>query len=106
MLSRLGARRSAWNLADVRGEVEKWIAATGLVADAAVRIELAEDLTARVVAACVPLLDRPDVPEHVRSLTSPQVLAVEADIVTRLAPRAEQPATAADIDAGAGRGSG
>ena len=39
--------------------------------------------------ACVPLLARDDVPEHVRSLTSPQVLAVEADLVTRLAARAE-----------------
>ena len=104
VLSRLGARRSAWNPADIRGEVEKWIAATGLVADAAVRIELAEDLTARAIAACVPLLDRPDVPEHVRALTSPQVLAVEADIVTRLAARADTPAQPAAR--GAGRGSG
>jgi len=38
VLTRLGARRSAWNQADVRGEAEKWIAATGLVAPAAVRI--------------------------------------------------------------------
>jgi exodeoxyribonuclease V alpha subunit len=47
VLNRLGVRRSAWNHADVRGEAEKWIAATGLVAPAAVRIELAEDITAR-----------------------------------------------------------
>ena len=40
----------------------------------AVRIELAEDLTARAVQACVPLLDQPGVPEHVRSLTSRHVL--------------------------------
>ena len=51
VLSRLGARRSAWNAADIRGEVEQWIAGTGLVADAAVRTDLAEDLTARVAVA-------------------------------------------------------
>lgn len=88
VITRLGGRRSAWNTADVRGEVEQWVAATGLVADAHVRTELAEDLTARAVAACVPLLDRSNVPEHVRALTSSAVLAVEADIATRLAARA------------------
>ena len=31
-------------------------------------------------------------PEHIRALTSPEVLAVEADLVTRLIGRAEQPA--------------
>ena len=31
-----------------------------------VRIELAEDLTARAIEACVPLLRHPDVPEHIR----------------------------------------
>jgi len=97
VLTRLAARRSSWNAADIRGEVEKWVAATGLVADAAVRGELAEDITARVMAACVRLLNRPDVPEHVRSFTSTRVLAVEADIVTRLAARAETPARPAPI---------
>lgn len=42
-LVRLGARRSAWNAADARGEVEQLIAGTGGVIDAAVRRELAED---------------------------------------------------------------
>ena len=92
VLSRLGARRSAWNAADIRGEVEQWIAGTGLVADAAVRVDLAEDLTARALSACQPLLPRTDVPEHIRALTSHEVLAVEADLVTRLIARAEQPA--------------
>jgi len=92
-LSRLGARRSAWNGADIRGEVEQLIARTGLVATAAVRVELAEDLTARTLAACVPLVVDRDgtaraVPEHLRALTSPQVLAVEGELVTRLASRA------------------
>ena len=92
VLSRLGTRRSAWNAADIRGEVEQWIAATGLVAEAAVRIDLAEDLTTRALGACEPLLARSAVPEHIRALTSPEVLAVEADLVTRLIARAEQPA--------------
>jgi exodeoxyribonuclease V alpha subunit len=89
VLTRLGARRSAWNRADIRGEVERWVAATGLVTDAVVRIELAEDLTDRVTHACVPLLSQSRVPEHIRALSSPEVLAVEADLVTRLARRAE-----------------
>ncbi|MGH3472059.1 MAG: AAA family ATPase [Nocardioidaceae bacterium] len=96
VVSRLGARRSAWNLADVRGQVERWIAATDLVVDAAVRIELAEDLTARVIEACVPLLQQVGVPEHIRALSSPEVLAVEADVVARLVHRAEQSVTMAD----------
>src|SRR4051812_412698 len=44
VLSRLAAGRSAWNAADIRGEVEQAIAAAGIVADAGVRMELAEDL--------------------------------------------------------------
>ncbi len=92
VLSRLGARRSAWNAADIRGEVEQWIASTGLVAEAAIRVDLAEDLTARTLSCCEPLLPRADVPEHIRALTSREVLAVEADLVTRIVGRAEQPA--------------
>lgn len=92
LASRLGARRSAWNAADIRGEVEQWIAGTGLVAEAAIRIDLAEDLTARTLDTCEPLLPRTDVPEHIRALTSRAVLAIEADLVTRLIGRAEHPA--------------
>ena len=91
ILLRLGSKRSAWNSADIRGEVEKLIAAIGVVAERPARLELAEDITSRVVAASRPLLDRDDVPEHIRSLTSDQVLAVEADIVNRLVTRAERP---------------
>ncbi|TQN37302.1 AAA domain-containing protein [Blastococcus colisei] len=90
VLARLAAGRSAWNAADVRGEVERRIAAAGVVADAAVRIELAEDLTARALSRCVPLLDRGGVPEHIRAWTSAPVLAVEADLTARLASRATQ----------------
>ncbi|MEJ7796752.1 MAG: MobF family relaxase, partial [Nocardioides sp.] len=99
-LSRLGARRSAWNAADIRGEVEKIIAAAGpegVVTTPAVRRELAEDLTSRGVAACEPLLSRDDVPGHVRSLTSTTVLAVEADLVDRLAGRATTPGTTVHV---------
>ena len=92
VLSRLGARRSSWNAADIRGEVERIIAAVDVVAPAPVRRELVEDLADRTVARCVPLLARDDVPEHVRSLTSREVVDVEADLLTRLTARAEQPA--------------
>ncbi|MGN6252015.1 MAG: MobF family relaxase [Marmoricola sp.] len=83
-VGRLGVRRSAWNAADIRGEVEKLIAAAGVVARGGVRRELAEDITARAVATCVPLLNGDDVPEHVRALSSPEVIAVEEDLVARM----------------------
>ena len=92
VISQLGAKRSAWNAADIRGKVEVLLAQANLVAEPAARIELAEDVTARAAARCVRLLASPDVPEHVRSLTSQQVVKVEADLVHRLARRAEQPA--------------
>jgi hypothetical protein len=88
VLARLAAGRSAWNAADVRGEAERLIAAAGVVADPAVRIELAEDLTARAMDRCVSLLDRGGVPEHIQAWTSAPVLAVEADLTARLASRA------------------
>ncbi|MGH8862621.1 MAG: MobF family relaxase, partial [Jatrophihabitantaceae bacterium] len=88
VLARLGSRRSGWNAADVRGEVEQLIARANVVVDAAVRLELAEDLTARALAECIPLVDRSGVPEHVRALTSRHVLEVEADLASRLARRA------------------
>jgi exodeoxyribonuclease V alpha subunit len=87
VLHRLGVGRSAWNAADVRGEVEQAIATQGIVVDAAVRIELAEDLTARTMARCVPLLDRKGVPEHIRAWTSQPVLDVEDDLTSRFAAR-------------------
>src|SRR4051794_26322005 len=93
VLARLGAARSAWNPADVRGEVEVLLAAAGIVTDPAVRLELAEDLTVRTLSRCLPLLDRAGVPEHIRAWTSAPVLAVEADRTARLAARAtERPA--------------
>src|SRR5215218_7168139 len=108
VLTRLAAGRSAWNAADVRGEVERLIAAEGIIADTAVRLELAEDLTARTLGRCVPLVDREGVPEHVRSWTSRPVLAVEADLRTRLAARAGEPPLGAPrlapLPAGVARG--
>ena len=89
VVSMLGARRSAWNTADIRGKTEVLLAQTALVANPAARIELAEDVTARAVARCTPLLTRRDVPEHVRSLTSPGVLGVEGDLIARIARRAD-----------------
>jgi len=90
-LTRLGSRRSAWNAADIRGEVEQIIALTGIVVDAPIRTELAEDLTCRTLESCVPLLDRTDVPSHVRRLTSHHVLAVENDIIRRFTARVRDP---------------
>jgi exodeoxyribonuclease V alpha subunit len=91
ILTRLGSDRSAWNRADVRGEAEKVIASVGVIAERDVRGELAEDLTARAVAACRSILRRTDVPEHVRSLTSDRVLGVEAKLNDCLAGRADLP---------------
>ncbi|WP_447924750.1 MobF family relaxase [Georgenia muralis] len=101
VISILGARRSAWNTADIRGKTEVLLAQTCLLVDPAARAELAEDITARAAGRCVPLLSRADVPEHIRSLSSPQVLEVEADVVARIARRAAQPARGVRVD---GRG--
>jgi exodeoxyribonuclease V alpha subunit len=92
VVSILGAKRSAWNTADIRGKTEVLLAQTCLLADAAARTELAEDIASRAAGRSVTLLKRTDVPEHVRSLSSPQVLEVEADIIARLAGRATKPA--------------
>jgi thymidine kinase len=100
VLTRLGARRSGWNAADIRGEVEQLIARRNVVTAATVRCELAEDLTARALAECVPLLHRTGVPEHVRALTSQPVLDVEANLVARLATRAATPAATNETLAG------
>src|SRR3954449_6948397 len=91
VLARVAAGRSAWNAADIRGQVEQLLAAAGVVVGPAVRIELAEDLTARALAHCLPLLDRDGVPEHIRALTSRPVLDVEADLTARLAARTRGP---------------
>lgn len=47
----------------------------------------------RAALRCVPLLPRDDVPAHVRHLTSPAVLAVEDDLISRITHRAGHPAT-------------
>jgi hypothetical protein len=96
VLTRLAAARSAWNAADVRGEVEQLIAAESIVVDACARTELAEDLTARAMARCVSLLEQAGVAEHIRAWTSQPVLDVEADLTDRLAARSRT--VAADVD--------
>ncbi|MEO8518347.1 MAG: MobF family relaxase [Dermatophilaceae bacterium] len=88
VLTRLGAARSGWNGADVRGQVEQLIAGSGIITGAPARLELAEDLTARALDRCVPLLGRTGVPEHIRALTSQPVLDVEADLTARFISRA------------------
>jgi hypothetical protein len=52
----LAGRWSRWNAADVRGEAELVVARAGIIAEAAVRIELTEDLTARVLETSDPIL--------------------------------------------------
>ena len=93
VLTRLGAKRSAWNAADIRGGVERLIASVGVVAERPVRHELVEDIADRARTRCVPLLGRDDVPEHVRGLTSHRVLAVEADLVDSIAARTARQVT-------------
>jgi exodeoxyribonuclease V alpha subunit len=84
VVARLGAGRSAWNAADVRGRAT---ARPGRDRRRqAVRIELAEDLTARAFDLCIPLHEQP-APQHIRVLSSRHVLHVEADLVARLAAR-------------------
>ncbi|WP_141006413.1 MobF family relaxase [Nocardioides humi] len=100
ILTRLGAKRSAWNHADIRGEAERLIARHNIVTDKQMRLELAEDLTARTLAASVPLLTGDGTPEHVRAWSSRQVLAVEADITGRLAARSSATPGARTRDAG------
>ena len=102
-LVRLGARRSSWNAADLRGECERIVADVGVIADGVVRRELTEDLTARAVGASSPLLRRGYVPGHVRALTSHEVLAVESDIVARLVARGERPGVPAKVGPVIGR---
>ncbi|MBD1268981.1 relaxase domain-containing protein [Aeromicrobium tamlense] len=97
VITMLGAKRSAWNSADIRGKTEVVLAKSGLISDPAARAELAEDITARAVDRCVELLSGAEVPEHVRSLCSRTVLDVEDDIVTRIARRGTHPARKARI---------
>ena len=99
VLSRLGAKRSAWNAADIRGQVELLISSAGMIVDPSVRIELAEDLSARAVAASVPLLDD-HIPEHIRALTSRDVLGVEAGLSSSFAVRASLPGLPVTITGG------
>jgi exodeoxyribonuclease V alpha subunit len=105
-VTRLGARRSAWSPADARGEVERLIASAGVVAEAGARLELAEDLTARVLRESRLLVGRVDVPEHIRSYTSTRVLEVERELIDRITTRASAagPAELTVVEGAAGSG--
>jgi conjugative relaxase-like TrwC/TraI family protein len=95
VLDRLSAATSTWSAARVRGEVEQLIARRGYVVEGSARLELAEDLTARVAERCLPVPDgsgvvRPPgsaVPAHIRALSSRRVREVERDLARRLAIR-------------------
>ena len=100
ILTRLASMKSAWNAADIRGQAEQLVASVGVIVERSARVDLSEDLTARAVALCEPLLARPDVPEHVRHLTSRHVLAVEAELTACLATRAERSVDSAHRIAG------
>ena len=100
ILTRLGAKRSSWNAADIRGEAEKVIASVGIVAERSARTELVEDITSRAVDACRSLRDRSDVPDHVRNLTSEHVVSVEARLVDTISTRALQPVEPVGIRGG------
>ena len=88
ILSRLAITRSGWNQADIRGQAETVIAASGVVAEPRVRMAMAAALTAQIVRACRTLIDEPRAPEDVRTLTSPEVLRVEAELNRHFATRA------------------
>ena len=111
VVARLGAARSAWNAADMRGEVEQLLARNGLVADAGgARRAGRGPHRPRASQLCVPLRERPT-PEHIRALTSRHVLDVEADLVARLAARRGPAGSSAECSVasaaveGLGRGS-
>ena len=86
-LTRLGARRSAWNAATSAARSNG--SSPRPASSPSRRCAASSPRTSPPApsAACRPLLDRDDVPEHVRSLTSTQVLAVEDDIATGSQPR-------------------
>ncbi|PZS28022.1 MAG: hypothetical protein DLM58_17785, partial [Pseudonocardiales bacterium] len=91
VVSRLAAKGSRWNAADIRGQVERLVAEVNIVTGPSVRIELAEDITARSIARCIPLVDGISPESHVRHLTSPHVVAVEDELAKRLAARSHVP---------------
>lgn len=67
-------------------EVQQLLAATGIVVDPAVRVELARTSPPARCAA-VTLLDREGLPEHIQAWISQDVLEVAADLTARLAVR-------------------
>lgn len=105
----VGARgRSTWNVFDIRGVVEEILAARQVIAPQPVVRELAEDVTTRVLDRCRSVLDHP-VAEHIRHLTSQEVIDLENDLHGRLAVRAgyqHEPAPTGAVAAAVNRTSG
>jgi exodeoxyribonuclease V alpha subunit len=94
-----GARgRSTWNRYDVRGVVEEILAGRQVIAPREVFRELAEDVTARALHRCQSVLDHPVV-DHVRHLTSQEVIDLENDLHGRLAVRGGVDHHPASLDA-------
>lgn len=94
-----GARgRSTWCTFDIRGCVEEVLSKVDVVGDRAGYREMAEDISSRVLGKCLSVLDRPDVPEHIRHLTSEAVIALREDITGRLAVRGAAEYQPAGID--------
>ena len=83
-----GARgRSTWNVYDIRGVVEEILAGRQIIAPREVFRELAEDVAARALQRCQSVLNHPVV-NHIRHLTSQEVIDLENDLHGRLAVRA------------------
>ena len=92
--------RSTWCTFDVRGSVEEVLSKVDVVGDRAGYREMAEDISSRVLNQCLSVVDRPDVPEHIRHLTSQAVVELRDDITGRLAVRGAaqyQPAAVEDV---------
>jgi exodeoxyribonuclease V alpha subunit len=102
-----GARgRSTWCTFDIRGCVEEVLSKVDVVGDRAGYREMAEDISSRVLERCLSVVDRPDVPEHIRHLTSEAVIALREDITGRLAVRGatvHQPAGVDEVGAALAR---
>ena len=94
-----GARgRSTWCTFDIRGSVEEVLSKVDVVGDRDGYREMAEDISNRVLANCLSVVDRADVPEHIRHLTSKAVIALRDDITGRLAVRGASAHQLAGVD--------
>lgn len=94
-----GARgRSTWNVFDVRGAVEEVLSRIDVVGDPEAYRALAEDVAAVVVERSLSVVDVP-VPDHVRNLTSREVVQLGQEIDERLAVRGAFAHESASVEA-------